>query len=51
MQRYLDSGELVAPLARAVPLGLQIAAWAPPAAKGNRSVSAVEEGLAQLAKC
>ncbi|MFK3775517.1 LysR family transcriptional regulator [Pseudomonas sp. NPDC089406] len=51
VQRYLDNGELVAPLARAVPLGLHIAAWALPAAKGNRSVAAVEEGLAQLAKC
>ena len=49
VQRYLDSGELVMPLAGTVPLGLNITAWRLPVAKGNRVVAAVEEALVQLA--
>ena len=49
IQRYLDSGELVMPIIGAVPLGVNIAAWRLPVAKGNRLVAAVEEALAQLA--
>jgi LysR family glycine cleavage system transcriptional activator len=50
VQRYLNSGELVAPIDHSVPLGLHIAAWTLPSARGNRAVMAVEEGLAQLAQ-
>lgn len=49
IQRYLDSGELVAPINQAVALGMVIAAWKLPGAKGNRVVEAVEEALMQLA--
>ncbi|MNV83520.1 Glycine cleavage system transcriptional activator [compost metagenome] len=49
VQRYLDSGELVAPIDRAVPLGMTIAAWRLPGAKGNQVVAAVEEALLHLA--
>ncbi|KYC22918.1 LysR family transcriptional regulator [Pseudomonas sp. ABFPK] len=49
VQRYLDSGELVAPIDRAVPLGVTIAAWRLPGAKGNQVVAAVEEALLHLA--
>ncbi|MFK0314517.1 LysR family transcriptional regulator [Pseudomonas sp. NPDC090233] len=49
VQPYLDSGELVAPLDRPVPLGLTIAAWRLPGAAGNQRVAAVEEALMQLA--
>ncbi|QHG66323.1 LysR family transcriptional regulator [Pseudomonas putida] len=49
IQPYLDSGELVAPLARSVPLGLTIAAWRLPGATGNPRVAAVEEALKLLA--
>ncbi|MNE90171.1 hypothetical protein D3C80_1876580 [compost metagenome] len=49
VQRYLDSGELVAPIDRAVPLGMTIAAWRLPGAKGNQVVADVEEALLQLA--
>lgn len=49
VQRYLDSGELIMPIARAVPLGVDIAVWRLPVARGNRMVIKVEEALAQLA--
>ncbi|MNJ62163.1 Glycine cleavage system transcriptional activator [compost metagenome] len=49
VQRYLDSGELVAPVEHAVPLGMTIAAWRLPGAKGNQVVAAVEEALLHLA--
>lgn len=49
VQRYLDSGELVAPLDPAVPLGMNITAWTLPAAKGSRAVLAVLEALLRLA--
>ncbi|HDS1733739.1 LysR family transcriptional regulator [Pseudomonas sp. BP8] len=49
VQRYLDSGELVAPIDCSVPLGMSIAAWTLPVARGNRVVAAVEDALAQLA--
>ncbi|WP_260958586.1 LysR family transcriptional regulator [Pseudomonas citri] len=49
VQRYLDTGELVAPIDQAVPLGMIIAAWQSPGARGNRVVAAVEEALMQLA--
>ncbi|CAM3590959.1 putative HTH-type transcriptional regulator y4mQ [Pseudomonas reidholzensis] len=49
VQRYLDSGELVAPIDCSVPLGMNIAAWRLPVARGNRVVAAVEDALAQLA--
>ncbi|NIE74388.1 LysR family transcriptional regulator [Pantoea sp. Tr-811] len=46
---FLDSGELVAPMGRSVPLGLTIAAWRLPSAGSNPRVVAVEEALSQLA--
>ena len=49
VQRYLDSGELVAPVGLAVPLGVTIAAWRLSGAKGNQVVAAVEEALVHLA--
>ncbi|MBK5002047.1 LysR family transcriptional regulator [Pseudomonas sp. S31] len=49
VQPHLDSGELVAPLDQAVPLGMSIAAWRLSGAVGNQSVAAVEEALGQLA--
>lgn len=49
VQAHLDSGELVAPLDQAVPLGMSIAAWRLSGAVGNQSVAAVEEALGQLA--
>ncbi|WP_433770673.1 LysR family transcriptional regulator [Pseudomonas putida] len=49
IQRYLDSGELVAPIDQSIALGMVIAAWKLPGAKGNRVVEAVEEALMQLA--
>ena len=49
IQRYLDSGEFVAPITRPVPLGMHIAAWRLPVARGNQVAAAVEEALAQLA--
>ena len=49
VQRYLDNGELVAPIDQAVSLGMAIATWRLPGAKGNRVVAAVEEALTQLA--
>lgn len=49
IQRYLDSGELVAPIDQSIPLGMVIAAWKLPGAKGNRMVAEVEEALMQLA--
>jgi LysR family glycine cleavage system transcriptional activator len=49
IQRYLDSGELVAPIDQSIPLGMVIAAWKLPGAKGNRMVTEVEEALMQLA--
>lgn len=49
IQRYLDSGELVAPLDQAVPLGMVIASWKLPGARSNRLVAAVEDALMQLA--
>lgn len=49
VQPYLDSGELVAPIAGAVPLGLTIATWRLPGTTANQRVAAVEEALGQLA--
>nr|WP_180206243.1 LysR family transcriptional regulator [Pseudomonas sp. SbOxS1]NYU06470.1 LysR family transcriptional regulator [Pseudomonas sp. SbOxS1] len=49
IQRYLDSGELVAPLDQPVPLGMVIASWKLPGARSNRLVAAVEDALMQLA--
>ncbi|EPA96660.1 MULTISPECIES: transcriptional regulator [Pseudomonas] len=49
IQRYLDSGELVAPLDQSVALGMVIASWKLPGGKGNRMVAAVEDALMQLA--
>lgn len=49
IQRYLDSGELVAPLDQPVPLGMVIASWKLPGAWSNRLVAAVEDALMQLA--
>jgi LysR family glycine cleavage system transcriptional activator len=49
IQRYLDSGELVAPIDQSIPLGMVIAAWKLPGSKGNRMVAEVEEALMQLA--
>ncbi|WDY59437.1 LysR family transcriptional regulator [Pseudomonas sp. PSKL.D1] len=49
VQPYLDSGELVAPIANPVPLGVTIAAWRLPGASGNQKVAAVEAALMKLA--
>lgn len=49
VQPHLDSGELLAPLLQAVPLGVSIAVWRLSGAAGNQSVAAVEQALGQLA--
>lgn len=45
VQRYLDSGELVAPLSHEVPLGMSIVAWRLPVARDNHAVAAVADAL------
>lgn len=49
IQRYLDRGELIAPLKGSIQLGLSIAVWRLPGTKGNSTTAAVEKALLQLA--
>ncbi|WP_419713009.1 LysR substrate-binding domain-containing protein [Pseudomonas sp. NFX224] len=49
VQRFLDTGELVAPINQSVSLGMAIASWRLPSARGSRVVVAVEDALRQLA--
>ncbi|WP_449432134.1 LysR family transcriptional regulator [Pseudomonas putida] len=49
VQRFLDSGELVPAVDQTVPIGLSIAAWKLPGARGNSAVASVEEALVEMA--
>lgn len=49
VQRFLDTGELVAPINQSVSLGMAIASWRLPSARGSRVMAAVEDALRQLA--
>ena len=46
---HLDSGALVAPFDRPVPLGLSITAWMLPESRNDRAVIAVANGLRRIA--
>ncbi|MDO7912459.1 LysR family transcriptional regulator [Pseudomonas monteilii] len=47
VQRYLDSGELVAPLQHEVALNMSIVAWRLPVARDNHAVAAVAQALGE----
>ncbi|RUL97743.1 LysR family transcriptional regulator [Rhizobium chutanense] len=49
IQPHLNSGALVAPFDRPVPLGLSITAWMLPESRNDRAVIAVANGLRQIA--
>ncbi|MBB2687555.1 LysR substrate-binding domain-containing protein [Rhizobium sophoriradicis] len=49
VQPHLNSGALVAPFDRPVPLGLSITAWMLPESRNDRAVTAVANGLRQIA--
>ncbi|MFT4437758.1 LysR family transcriptional regulator [Caballeronia sp. 15715] len=48
VQRYLDSGALVAPFDVSVPLGLTISAWTHAESKGDAAIGAVTDSLIDL---